>query len=229
MSKSGYIERKGGTWYLTPVGEDALNLPPGELVRRASRAYRLWRAGQAPKPSEPTNGAVPEPEPVIRRAVYEQARSQARAEIEEHLESLDPYDFQQLVAELLMAMGYHVPYIAPQGRDGGIDLIAYKDPLGTVAPRIRVQVKHRAQKMTVNAIRELVGVLQKNDDIGLIVSSGGFTSDAEREARFANRHIETMDLDRLVTLWEQHYDRVSESGKRLLPLTQVFFLAPVEE
>jgi len=38
-------------------------------------------------------------------------------------------------------MGYHTPFIAPKGRDGGIDVEAYSDPLGTVAPRIIVQVK----------------------------------------------------------------------------------------
>jgi hypothetical protein len=38
-----------------------------------------------------------------------------------------------------------------------------------------------------------------------------------------------MDLDRLVSLWQQHYDRISEAGKALLPLVKVHFLAPAEE
>ena len=72
-------------------------------------------------------------------------------------------------------------------------------------------------------------LLRKEGDIGLIVSSSGFTSDAEKEVRSSTRHIETMDLERLITLWEQHYDKVREQGKALLPLVKLYFLAPTEE
>jgi restriction system protein len=168
-------------------------------------------------------------EKIVRQTAYEQAVEQARAEIEEHVNDLGPYDFQRLVAELLTAMGYHVPFIAPPGRDGGIDIVAYKDPLGTSSPRIRVQVKHREQKLTVKEVRELEGLLRKEGDIGLIVSSSGFTSEVEREIRASSKHIETMDLDRLILLWQQYYDNIRESGKTLLPLVKLYFLTPSEE
>jgi len=126
-------------------------------------------------------------------------------------------------------MGYHVPLVAAPGPDGGIDILAYRDPLGTVPPRIKVQVKHRDQKVSAKEVRELEGLLRKEDDIGLIVSSGGFTSDAVREIRSSAKHIETMDLDRLVALWQEHYDRLSESGKAWLPLAKIYFLAPKED
>jgi len=119
--------------------------------------------------------------------------------------------------------------VAPPGADGGVDVTAYKDPLGTVAPRIRVQVKHREQKVTIKEVRELEAVLRKEGDIGLFVSRTGFTADAEREIRSSTKHIETMDLDRLVSLWQQHYEKLSETGKTLLPLVKVYFLAPAEE
>jgi hypothetical protein len=38
-----------------------------------------------------------------------------------------------------------------------------------------------------------------------------------------------MDMDRLIALWQQHYDNVREAGKALLPLVKLFFLAPTEE
>jgi len=59
--------------------------------------------------------------------------------------------------------------------------------------------------------------------------ASGFTADAECEIRSSNKHIETMDLDRLVSLWQQHYDRITESGKTPLPLVKVNFLAWAEE
>jgi len=69
----------------------------------------------------------------------------------------------------------------------------------------------------------------KEGDIGLILSSGGFSSEAEREIRSSSKHIEAMDLERIITLWQEHYDKLSQSGKTLLPLVKVFFLAPAEE
>lgn len=170
-----------------------------------------------------------ETEAAVRQTVYEKAIEEARAEIDQHISDMGPYDFQKLVAELLLAMGYHIRSVAPPGPDGGIDIVAYTDPLGTITPRIMVQVKHRDQKVSVREVRELEGLLRREGDIGLIVSSGGFTGEVTREIRSSVKHIETMDLDRLIMLWQQHYGKVRESAKSLLPLIQVHFLAPPEE
>jgi restriction system protein len=224
--KAGFLRKAGAQWILTVEGEKALKLPPGKLIRSAQREYRAWKRAR-------DEAAVAEPEEAEevaeRQAVYEQAKESAAEEVEEHIGNLGPYDFQKLVAELLKGMGYFVPHVAPPGPDGGIDVVAYKDPLGTTTPRIKVQVKHRDQKVNIKEVRELEGLLRKEGDIGLIVSSGGITSDAEREIRSSTKHIETMDLARLVSLWQEHYERISEAGKSLLPLVKVFFLAPAEE
>jgi restriction system protein len=225
--KAGFLVKGDGQWSLTEKGEKALTLPAGQLIRTAQREYQAWKKTQV---EDVSTEIVEETEDAAeRQAVYEQAKEAARAEIDEHIDKLGAYDFQKLVAELLRAMGYHVSFVAPPGRDGGIDIVAYKDPLGTVAPRINVQVKHRDQKVDVRAVRELEGLLRREGDIGLIVSSGGFTKDVEIEIRHSNKHIETMDFDRLVSLWQQHYDHISEAGRDLLPLVKVFFLKPAEE
>jgi restriction system protein len=227
--KAGYIQKSGGKWYLTETGKEALGMPPGEFIRSAVEKYRAWKSSRNLQTNPNLDVAEEETDKAIRQTAYDQAADQARAEIEHHIDDLDPYEFQKLVAELLIGMGYHVPFIAPPGRDGGIDLVAYKDPLGINPPRIKVQVKHRQQKQTVKEVRELVGLLRKDGDIGLIVSSGGFTSEVEREIRDSSKHVEAMDMDRLIKLWQQHYDNIRESGRLLLPLVKLFFLAPAEE
>lgn len=226
--KAGYLEKRSGRWILTPGGERALKLPPLEFIRSAIEKHRDWKRRQ---PSSVDDEAIEEAqdEELVRQTAYENAIEQARSEIENHIANLGWYDFQKLVSELLIGMGYHVPFVAPPGRDGGVDVIAYKDPLGTVAPRIKVQVKHREQKVSVREVRELEALLRKEGDIGLMVSSGGFTSKVEREIRSSAKHIETMDLDRLINLWQQYYDQVPKPGKALLPLVKLHFLAPLEE
>jgi restriction system protein len=229
LVKSGFIRKEAGRWILTDSGREALKLAPDELIRRASEGYSAWEAARAQEKTASDVELEAEGEKIERQTGYEQAVERARAEIERHINAMGPYDFQRFVAELLIAMDYHVPFVAPVGADGGIDIVAYKDPLGTTAPRIRVQVKHREQKVTVNEVRELEGLLKKEGDIGLIVSSSGLTAEAVREVRSSHRHIETMDLDRLIRLWQDNYDRLRESGKKLVPLVRVFFLAPTEE
>lgn len=229
--KAGLMTRTDGIWSITEKGKEALRLPPGQLIREAKRGYDEWNRNRQDNDAlleEPLPNST-EVEIAERQAVYEQARESARQEIEDHINALQAYDFQKLVAELLKAMGYHISKIAQPGPDGGIDIEAYKDPLGTITPRIRVQVKHRDHKATAKEIRELQGLLRKDGDIGLFVSSSGFTSEADRELRASSIHIETMDLDRLINLWQQHYEHVSESGKALLPLVRLYFLAPTEE
>ncbi|MCI0416462.1 Mrr restriction system protein [bacterium] len=227
--KAGYIQKSGGKWYLTPQGEEALKLSPEDFIRSAIEKYRAWKSSRPSRDEDVEESEVEESEKIVRQTAYDQAVEQARSEIEEHINNLGPYDFQKVVGELLMAMGYHVPFIAPPGRDGGIDIVAYKDPLGTTTPRIRVQVKHRDKKFTVKDVRELEGLLRKEGDIGLIVSSGGFTSEVEREIRASSKHIEVMDLNRFIQLWQQHYDNLREPAKALLPLIKLYFLAPPEE
>jgi len=231
-TKAGYIQKRGGKWILTPEGKLALVKPPLDFIRTAQEKYRAWRSSQPPRgrddeDAEESTGSKDE---VVRQVAYEQAVANAAVEIESHINEMDGYEFQKLVEELLVAMGYHVTFNAPPGPDGGVDLVAYRDPFGTQPPRLKVQVKHREQKATVKDLRELGGLLNKDGDVGLLVSSAGFTSEVLRTARESNKeHIELMDLSRLVTLWQENYDRLRESGKKRLPLVRVFFLAPKEE
>ncbi len=147
-------------------------------------------------------------------------------EIEEYLAEMPPYDFQELVGELLKAMGYHVAWIAPPGKDGGVDVIAYNDPLGTKPPRIKVQVKRNANsaKIDVVGLRSFMAVLGEGD-VGLYVALSGFTKDADLEARQSHRRITLVDTSKLVELWTSHYEKLDDSARRRLPLKPVWFLA----
>jgi hypothetical protein len=82
--------------------------------------------------------------------------------------------------------------------DAGVGIIAYRDPLGTVSPRVTVQIKHREADATVHEIRQLMGPLQKDGGIGMFVSSGGFTANARSTARSSHVHVELLDLDRFI-------------------------------
>ncbi len=226
--KAGWMVRTKGTWTITDDGRRALaQYPDPEAFLRASRQiYYAWRKSQAVS----TGGTEPEiedPNPGDGPSItFERAEEQAWEEIETYLRSMPPYEFQELVADLLRAMGYHVSYVAPPGKDGGIDILAWTDPLGSRPPRIKVQVKRLNSTVSVEGLRSFMSVLG-NDDVGLFVTTGGFTKDAQNEARQQeSRKITLIDLERLFDLWVEHYGKLSDTARQRLPLRPIYFLAP---
>jgi predicted Mrr-cat superfamily restriction endonuclease len=149
----------------------------------------------------------------------------ARQNITYAISSLSPFAIQNVVAALLRGMGYYTPIVAAPGPDGGTDVLAYRDPLGLKPPHIRVQVKHKVAKTSRQDIAALKGGLHHHREIGVFVSTGGFSQDAEREARTSDVHIELIDGARLIDLWIDVYDKLAEDDKNLLRLKKVYVLA----
>jgi restriction system protein len=224
--KAGWLIKSRGTWTLTEEGRKAYKKfsDPEAFSYEAGRLYRQWETGREASANvdyEDIEGVEDQ-----NTSNLEEAEETAWSEIQTFLERMPPYDFQNLVAALLRAMGYHISWIAPPGRDGGIDIVAHTDPLGTQNPRIKVQVKRRSDKVSVDGLRSFLAVLS-DQDVGLFVSMGGFTTDATNEARTQEkRKITLLDLQRLFDLWVEHYSKLSESEKQLLPLRPIYYLAP---
>ncbi|NWF73824.1 MAG: Mrr restriction system protein [Nitrospirae bacterium] len=223
--KAGWILKSKGRWSVTEQGLRAYKdfKDPEKFTSEVRRLYRQWAANR-PEPSDDV--AEEEAEAADVTGTFEEAEESAWIDIERHLRSMAPYDFQNLVAALLRAMGYHVSWIAPPGRDGGIDILAHTDPLGINMPRIKVQVKRRTDKVAVDGLRSFMAVLG-DQDVGLFVSAGGFTREAENEARTQEkRKITLLGLEQFFDLWLEHYAKVEEADRQLLPLKPVYFLAP---
>jgi restriction system protein len=223
--KAGWLGKKAGQWTITEPGLEALkNYPdPEQFAREGAKLYRAWRKAnpkdEAPEvtagaPSEPSSGAFS----------LEEAKEGAWDEVKAYLHAMPPYDFQELVAGLLKAMGYFVAWVSPPGADAGVDILAYTDPLGASGPRIKVQVKRVEGKVTADNLRSFMAVLG-DQDVGIYVALGGFTSGAETEVRRQEkRKLTLIDLVSLYDLWVEHQHRVPEEYRLLLPLTPVHYL-----
>jgi restriction system protein len=223
--KAGYLVKKKGVWYLTPEGDNALLLGDVGLFKAANLAYRKWKEENAPADdAEEQDVAIGGKQ--SEEATIHEIEQLAIDGLKKQINSKNPYEFQDLVAVLLRGMGYFTPYVAPQGKDGGIDVIAYRDPLGTMSPRIKVQIKHRGSSTAVQEVRQLMGLLHKDGDVGMFVSSGGFTPDAKATARSSPVHVELIDLDRFIALWQDFYPKLADEDKAALPLVPIYFYAP---
>lgn len=171
-------------------------------------------------------------EAINRRLSFQHATSlkaarRARDELREYLRSLEPpHVFQDLVADLLHAMGYYIAWKAKPGPDGGTDIIAWGDPLGVRSPRIRVQVKRQTPKVDVGELREFLAVLG-DGEFGLYVATTSFTKAADDAARVEQRRQVTLiNVDRFIDLWVEHYPKLDDAARRRFPLQPIYFLAP---
>jgi len=235
LIKSGFMVKNKGVWYVTTEGEAALKLGDVAMLDKATEGYYKWREAN-PKSDKKSVASVVDdidaddvPDSVneqAQEATIQQMEQLAIDGLRQQINSKNAYEFQDLVAALLRGMNYYTPFVAPKGKDGGIDVIAYQDPLGVKSPRIKVQIKHRESTANVSEIRELMGLLQKEGDIGLFISTGGFTSDAKTTARSSHVHVELIDFDRFIALWQEFYEKLNDEDKDRLRLRPIYFYEP---
>tara|TARA_R110001606_G_scaffold6949_1_gene31013 strand:- start:191 stop:1108 length:918 start_codon:yes stop_codon:yes gene_type:complete len=232
--KAGFLRKSKGVWILTNEGEEAIKLGAEKLLSTATKIYREWDA----KRKKEDNTVDEEDDDIeeiktdkgqAQQARIDQLEENAISGIRNFILRKNPYEFQDLVASLLNAMGYHISEVAKRGPDGGIDIIAYNDPLGTTQPRIIVQVKHKpTTNISSDEIQKLAGTLKRTSDVGIFVTSGDFSKPAEKEARNSREHIELIGFDRLVALWTEYYTKLDDEQKNMLPLHPIYFLGSNE-
>lgn len=212
-AKAGLIKKsspKRGYWTITDEGMALVkkNQPLEEINQYIHNKYWEWRKQQ------PDTSTV-----TVDETDVNDSDASPHMTIREKILSLDPYEFQDLTAGLLEGMGYFVDFNAPRGKDGGVDLVCYRDPLGAEVPRIKVQCKHMPEtKISRAQISQFAGVINNNDEIGIFVTSGFYSNDAKRYAIERNVHIRLIDGQELEDMWAKYYHKVPTEKQNLLPI-----------
>ena len=119
----------------------------------------------------------------------------------ERMRDMHPRKFEVLVAELFKSKGYDVT-LTPQTRDGGVDIYALRrDELGTVLVLIECKRYAVHQKVGVEIVRGLYGVVgQKHATKGLVATTSYFSSDAKEFHKDVQYHLELTDYDKLCAM-----------------------------
>ena len=113
--------------------------------------------------------------------------------------SLNPSDFEAYVGLLFEKAGYRVEQTGGKG-DRGIDLFVRRNGRTSV-----VQCKRYGEDVGPGAVRELVGAMTNaRVTRGVLVTTSGFTSGAEREAGNAPYDIQLLDGSTIVS-WARRY------------------------
>lgn len=118
----------------------------------------------------------------------------------ESLFTMNPYEFEALMADLCRALGL-VCEVTKKSGDGGVDIIARSaEPI--VGGIYVVQCKRYAGKVPIEMIRDLYGVtMHQQANKGILITTAEFTSAGYDFAR--NKTIELINGQTLITLLQK--------------------------
>ncbi|HEY4534362.1 MAG TPA: restriction endonuclease [Enteractinococcus sp.] len=138
------------------------------------------------------------------------------------LEDLTHREFEEFIADLLKALGYQAR-VTPYSQDGGVDVIAHRDPLGIEPPLIKVQCKHQVGTIGAPEVQQLSGT-QGPGELAIFATLGRYSRDAIAIER-QRPGIRLLTGEDIVTLVLEHYSKLPERWRSVIPLTSLLVVA----
>jgi restriction system protein len=227
-----------GFWKLTEAGaafaraHKQISADEIEGLASVDRASRLRpKTDENAEDAQPAQPAVDaatskaSPEERIEEALLELRESVAR-DLLELIGRAPPEFFEQLVLDLLLAMGYGADRSALQrvggSGDGGIDGVISLDRLGL--EKVYVQAKRWQNSIGSPQIQTFMGALHlQSASKGVFITTSVFTKDAKEAALRARGTIVLIDGAQLTSLMMDHGVATSHKGVRIPKVDNDYF------
>lgn len=215
LMKAGLIEKpKHGVFFITQAGKDALAKNPTVVDLDFLLQYQQFRdfyqkAGVPAQanPESAVNAAPKTPDEVL-QAAFATLHNDLVAEVLDRLSKVTPDFFEQVVVELLVAMGYggsrqDAGEKLGKSGDGGIDGVIKEDQLGLDA--IYIQAKRWQGVVGRPEIQKFVGALQgQKARKGVFMTTSGFTAEAIEYVTKIESKVVLLDGPRIANLMIDH-------------------------
>ncbi len=196
LVRAGYLDSsRRGVWALTEKGNNASALSDRDIDVLIQRVVADW--GSRPRGDSEPIDAGSEPAP-------DEAPSDHRARVLELLRGLPPVGFERLCQRLLREAGFERVVVTGRSNDGGIDGHGVLELNSFVSFKVLFQCKRYKDTVGPSVIRDFRGAMMGRADKGLILTTGSFSAESQREAaRDGVPPIELVDGDKLVDLFER--------------------------
>ena len=212
VTKSLLLEKTGrGKFKIAARGLEVLKGKPREINNAFLKQFAEYRSFTSTKrnllrPSRAGEESRIEPDtsltPLERvEGGYKELRKALIDELLERVRAMKPKMFEQLVVDVLVAMGYggsqlDAAQVVGKSGDGGIDGVIKEDRLGL--DMVYIQAKRYESDIGPSAIREFVGSLGEHKaSKGVFITCAGFTAGAIEAATRAHFRIVLIDGDTL--------------------------------
>ena len=132
------------------------------------------------------------------------------------LKSLSPRNFERLVSDIIKDMGFNT-FLTPETRDGGKDIVAeYETPLSKIVCFIECKKYAETNKVGIDVLERFLYNVQIKDNVnlGVIVTTSKFSSEAKKIATNNEYLLKLVDIDKL-TEWLNQYGTWSPGKNNL--------------
>jgi restriction system protein len=168
LRNAGFIENsERGVWALTPKGTQTSSVDGRQIARDVARQQQA--AGEAAD-SESAPSEVAEPSRTWQDRLLTV------------LQGMDPTAFERLCQRLLRESGFIEVEVTKRSGDGGIDGYGTIRIGGLISFNVLFQSKRYRGNIGADVVRDFRGAMVGRADKGLIITTGGFTIEARREA-----------------------------------------------
>lgn len=175
------------------VNEIARDLKRGDTSRFSKRGKGLIALTVAIPKAE--SGLV---------AQIEQHNLASKKRLHDRLSAMDPAQFEAVVGQLLVALGFEEVVVTAKSGDGGIDVRGTLVVGDVIRTRMAVQVKRWKNNIQAPTVQQVRGSLGTHEQ-GLIITTGDFSAGAREEAQRPNAvPVALMHGTQLVNLLVEH-------------------------
>lgn len=156
--------------------------------------------------------------------IVENQNELVKESLRKMLHSMDPFQFEQLVADLLQKIGYENVKVTKRSGDKGIDVVANLTVGGITNVKTVVQAKRWGSKKVSGAeIAQLRGSAE-TDQRGLIITTSDFTRDGVLEAQAGNKMpVSLVNGEKLVQLLIKYGVGVKRQDLYVLSIDDSYF------
>jgi restriction system protein len=170
LRKAGLIENsERGIWALTPLGSQTDAVDGRRIARDVARQFQTARVAIS------TPGEAVEP-------TSEEAAITWQDKLLSVLQAMDPIAFERLCQRILRESGFIEVAVTKRSGDGGIDGYGTIRLGGLISFNVLFQSKRYRSNIGPEVVRDFRGAMVGRADKGLIISTGGFTLEARKEA-----------------------------------------------
>lgn len=227
LYRAGLLDRpKRGLYVITEMGRKVAVQKP-KLIDRdflmQFPSFEEFAQATGTRKSSKTDGNAVDVEPVAKNktpeeligTAYEQIHATLRKDLLDLVKKMDPFRFEHLVIDLLVAMGYggsreEAARVTKASGDEGIDGVINEDRLGLDV--IYVQAKRWQDVVGRREIQSFVGALAgKKAQKGIFITTSGFTGTATDYAKDVHQKVILIHGERLAELMMEHNIGVSPS------------------